>query len=123
MIDQLMLFHNVPKPSVVICGKAKKGVDNSGEKWAKHYGIPVDPNPAKWDYLDAPGAVIKVTRTGKKYNAKAGPDRNIIMAQKGGGLLLIWDGSSHGSLSMKTEMAKYFSKPIYECILRRIHDR
>lgn len=122
LIEGLISQFNVPQVTEVVSGKAK-GVDDAGERWAKHKGIPVGDNPAKWDDLDTPGAIIKTTKSGKKYNAKAGHDRNAIMARKGGGLLLIWDGVSRGSLSMKTEMNKYSSKPIYECILRRIHDR
>lgn len=47
----------------------------------------------------------------------AGPIRNSKMAEYGDALLLIWDGKSKGSSSMKKEIQKR-GKPIYETILR-----
>jgi len=47
----------------------------------------------------------------------AGPIRNSRMADYGDRLLLIWDGTSKGSSSMKKEMLKR-KKPIYEVILK-----
>lgn len=67
---------------LVIHGAAS-GADKLGEEWAKARGIEPDPYPALWDWLDAPGAVIKRTRTGKPYNALAGPQRNTKMLTHG----------------------------------------
>lgn len=53
-----------------------------------------------------------------KYGRAAGPIRNKEMAEYGDALLLIWDGESKGSLSMKKEMKK-LNKPIYEIILKK----
>ncbi len=58
------------------------GADAGGEKWARARGVPVDPHPAKWDDITAPGAVIKTRRDGKKYNALAGFWRNQEMAEQ-----------------------------------------
>ena len=50
------------------------------------------------------------------YGRAAGPIRNRQMAEYADALLLIWDGKSHGSRSMKMEM-QTLGKPIYEVVL------
>jgi predicted Rossmann-fold nucleotide-binding protein len=64
----------------VVSGGAT-GADAGGEKWARARGVPVDPKPAKWDDIDAPGAVIRTRRDGTKYNVLAGHWRNQEMAE------------------------------------------
>ncbi len=53
----------------------------------------------------------------EKHGKAAGPIRNKEMAEYADALLLIWDGKSRGSASMKKEMEK-LEKPIYEVILK-----
>lgn len=77
------------------------GVDWSGEQWARQNKIPVKTIKADWN----------------KFGPKAGPLRNKEMAQYGDELLLIWNGTSKGSASMKKEMQK-LNKPIYEVIIK-----
>ena len=55
-------------------------------------GIPIKPFPAKWDDLEAPGAVIRVNSWGKKYNAKAGIDRNAEMIEEADAVALFPGG-------------------------------
>lgn len=100
----------------VVCGMAE-GVDIEGEHWASHMNVPVEPFKADWNDLEHPNAVIKTRKDGSKYNAAAGPIRNRQMAEYGDALLLIWNGESRGSASMKREMEK-LGKPVYEVILR-----
>jgi hypothetical protein len=83
----------------VISGKCR-GVDTTGEEFAKNHGIQIIECPAKW----------------KIHGTKAGPIRNREMAQIGDLLLLIWDGKSRGSGGMKREM-KALDKPVLEVIL------
>ena len=52
------------------------------------------------------------------HGKAAGPIRNKKMAEYADRLLLIWDGESRGSKSMKNEMTK-LNKPIYELIIRK----
>lgn len=85
--------------SEVVSGRAP-GVDELGEQWANENNVPIQPFPADWDNLDAPGAVIKENRWGKKYNARAGHDRNKKMAQYAQALIAIWDGKSPGTKDM-----------------------
>jgi hypothetical protein len=100
----------------VVSGKAP-GVDTLGEVFAEKYLLKVAPFPADWNNLDVPGVVIKYNKFGKPYNAVAGHIRNRQMAEYADALLLIWDGKSLGSASMKSEMEK-LGKPVYEVILK-----
>lgn len=52
-----------------------------------------------------------------QHGKAAGPIRNKQMAEYADELLLIWDGKSKGSTSMKNEMSK-LNKPVYEIIVR-----
>lgn len=85
--------------TVVVSGKAR-GADRLGEKWAKENNTPVDPYPAEWNNIDTPDAVIKTNRYGKKYNAKAGYNRNNRMSEIAEACLVMWDGKSKGSKHM-----------------------
>ena len=87
-------------PTEIVSGKSK-GVDAAGEAFAKRQDLPVKEFPADWEL----------------YGTKAGPIRNAKMAMYADALLLIWDGSSKGSQSMKNEMKK-LNKPVYEIIVK-----
>lgn len=51
------------------------------------------------------------------HGKAAGPIRNAQMAEYADVLVLVWDGESRGSASMKREMIKR-DKPVYEVIVR-----
>lgn len=87
-----------------------KGVDEMGEYWAKNLNHDM--------YLQLEIPVKKFLPNWDLHGKAAGPLRNKEMADYGDALLLIWDGESRGSLSMKKEMLK-LEKPIYEVILKR----
>ena len=72
--------------SKVVCGMAP-GIDTVGLAWARKNGLPVDEHPADWH----------------KHGRAAGPLRNRQMAANADALLLVWDGKSKGSASMKRE--------------------
>jgi len=59
----------------VVSGGAK-GVDSLAERWARDHNVPCKVFEADWNNLRAPGAVIKVNKWRKKYNANAGFQRN-----------------------------------------------
>lgn len=67
----------------VVCGMAR-GVDSIGRDWAISRGIQVDEFPADW----------------KRLGNKAGPLRNIQMAENADALIAIWDGKSRGTKHM-----------------------
>jgi len=73
----------------VVCGGAG-GVDTLGEQWAKEKGIPVKRFPAQWS----------------QHGRSAGHVRNALMAQYADAAVLVWDGISPGTFSMKNEMFK-----------------
>lgn len=95
-------FKDKQCPIIVISGGAK-GVDNAGEWFAEQYGCILHKMEADW----------------KTHGKAAGPIRNRKMAEHGHSLLLIWDGQSRGSASMKREMEK-LGKPVHEIILERV---
>jgi len=66
--------------SEIVHGDAT-GVDTLAGDYANEKKISCKVFPANWNDLTAPGATIKVNTFGKKYNAKAGFDRNKKTAQ------------------------------------------
>lgn len=98
----------------VVCGLAK-GVDMLGEAWATQNSIPVKYFPADWDSINLPGAVIRINKFGKKYNAAAGSIRNGEMAAYADALILIHH-NSNGSLDM-LKQAKQKKLLIYEVVI------
>lgn len=55
------------------------GVDRLAREWAQARGVLFKTFEAKWDDVDAPGAVVRRRRDVKRYNAAAGPARNAEM--------------------------------------------
>ena len=81
----------------VVSGCAQ-GIDTLAIGWAIHNKLPVKRMPADWNKIDGLSAhQIGVTRGGKKYNKKAGYDRNEDMAKYADALIAIWDGESGGT--------------------------
>jgi hypothetical protein len=102
------------KITEVVSGCAE-GVDTLGREWAESTGVPVKEFPADWDNIDAPGAIVKTTKYGKRYNAAAGPARNQRMADYSEALILIHNGS-RGSCDM-LKRAKDKGLKIWEVIV------
>lgn len=102
-----ILFHLGIHPTdgvtEIVSGGAR-GIDSLGENWAKGYanGLKIQIFPADWD----------------RYGRGAGPMRNKEMAEYADILLLIWDGESRGSSSMKRNMEK-LNKKVFEVILKK----
>ena len=76
----------------VVSGGAR-GADSLGERWASENGIPIKKFPADWNNLKQAGAVIKVNKWKKKYNANAGFYRNEDMAKYADALIAVEGGS------------------------------
>jgi hypothetical protein len=74
----LDVAHSHQPITLIIAGGAS-GADTLAERWADARGVPKVIMPARWQDLDAPGAVIKVNSYGKQYNVNAGFDRNQAM--------------------------------------------
>lgn len=101
LIEQLTR-HYWLLPSAVVSGGAD-GVDTAGAAWATSKGIPLHRFLPDW----------------KTHGSAGGPMRNREMAEFADALLLLWDGESRGSKSMRTEMLK-LRKPVYEFITRKV---
>lgn len=72
--------------TTVITGKAQ-GADAYGEEWARSKGIQVLEFHADW----------------AKYGKRAGPIRNVAMANAAQALIAVWDGESRGTANMIEE--------------------
>lgn len=92
--------HVICHADEIVSGKCPTGADLAGEEYAEFYDIPVKAFPADW----------------KKHGRAAGPIRNREMAEYADALLLLWDGKSRGSASMKKEMQR-LGKPVFEVIV------
>ena len=99
-ITQCIKLHKIVNITQVVSGHAN-GVDSAGEHFASHYAGDLRTFLPNWD----------------EHGKAAGPIRNREMANYADALLLIWDGESKGSASMKREML-HLNKPVYEVILK-----
>lgn len=106
-LQALLNFCNIPWPKEFIHGGCPKGVD----KWA---------HEAADTYWDISPTKVFMAEW-EKYGTRAGPIRNKKMAVYGDALLLIWDGKSAGSKSMKEAMMA-LKKPIYEIVLNSYNE-
>jgi len=87
----------------VVSGLEKSGPDMLGVRFAEENNLKWEGHAPKWDDLEAPGAVIKTNKYDKQYNAKAGMDRNLAMAQTASILVAFWDAKSPGTRNMIME--------------------
>lgn len=67
----------------LIHGACPSGADLMAAQWAFRRQVDPDPHPARWDDIDAPGAVIRFNRRGRPYNVRAGFQRNAEMVRLG----------------------------------------
>lgn len=73
-----------------IVSGAARGVDSLGEAVAREVGLPIKRFPADWNGL----------------GRRAGPLRNIQMAEYADALVAVWDGVSRGTAHMIKEAEK-----------------
>lgn len=97
-IEDLLKLHI--NPYEIVSGGAN-GIDMLGEEYANKKRLPIKRFLPDWN----------------TYGRRAGPLRNAEMAEYADGLLLIWNGWSPGSASMKKEILKR-NKFIREVILK-----
>jgi len=70
-------------PEVLMHGDAS-GADRLAGEWASNSNVPVLRFPARWgDLFDVPPSNIRTNRAGKKYNVRAGFQRNAQMITEG----------------------------------------
>ena len=115
LIDKAILFAGIDKDNIkeVVHGGAK-GIDSLAGKWAENHGIPVKVFLADWKNLRAKECLVKTNQYGS-YNAKAGFNRNVKMAEYADESLAIWQNGATGTEHMIETMKKY-EKPycVYE---------
>src|SRR4051812_22353892 len=75
-------------PSVVVVHGGATGIDRSFAEGCGDVGVEQEAHPARWDWLDAPGAVVRRDNRGRSYNANAGPLRNQEMLEAGADLVV-----------------------------------
>jgi hypothetical protein len=82
----------------VIDGAHWQGVDVLSKRWTIDHSVPHYPVPAQW----------------QRFGRAAGPIRNRYMAEckQADGCIIVWDGTSTGSMSMKEEADK-MGIPVY----------
>lgn len=68
---------------------AAKGVDSAFADAAYAAGVKLEPHPARWDDIEAPGALVRYDeKNDRRYVANAGPIRNAEMVAAGANLCL-----------------------------------
>ena len=98
----------------IVSGGAK-GVDSLGEQYARENGIELKWFPANWEDFSEP-CLRRFNRSGRPYNALAGPRRNREMAEYAEALIAVHNGSS-GTLDM-IRQAKSRGLPMFEYRIR-----
>ena len=94
----------------IISGGAR-GVDTIAEAFAKERDIETKIFEAKWNDLTQPGAIIKTSRNGKKYDARAGFRRNKLIINEADKVIAFWNGSSKGT-KHSIDLAIKANKPL-----------
>lgn len=100
----------------IISGGAK-GVDTLAKRYAEEKDIPLKEFLPAWDNIDRKGAIVKVNRWGKKYDAGAGFRRNQLIIERANVILAIWNGKSKGtksSIDIAVKLRKNLSVYDYE---------
>ena len=82
MFDVLSRLHAETPITGLIHGAAD-GADRMAATWAKTRGIVAYAYPASWSDISHPDALIRYTRSGRPYDARAGYRRNQIMIDRG----------------------------------------
>jgi hypothetical protein len=120
-INSILIMNGIHHSDIkeIVSGKEPDGIDNCGELFAARIGVPVAPFKADW-YRYGPDQVWK----------QAGPVRNGEMAEyvgPQGVCLLIWDGNSRGSYSMREEairngllLIEIVIRPVKKTDLKRV---
>lgn len=77
-------YHKSGFEATEIVSGGARGVDYLGELFAKDHGVLIKVFPADW----------------KTYGKRAGPLRNLQMAEYAQALIAVWDGESRGTANM-----------------------
>jgi hypothetical protein len=86
---------------LVIAHGGAPGIDWSFTQACADLGVTVEVHPARWDHLDAPGAIVRMNKDGLRYNANAGPIRNAEMVAAGAEMCIAFHRFLAGSKGTK----------------------
>lgn len=100
-----------PDVMVLIHGNAK-GADRLAQEWAEDRQVRARPYPAVWGNLSHPDALIRYTRDGRAYDARAGLRRNQKMLNEGRPDLVIAFPGGPGTAHM-ISIAKAAGTPVF----------
>lgn len=116
-IEELIEHFNLDYQINELISGGARGVDRAGEKWAEFNNSNVPTIMISSGKYRQKIKITIVDPQWEEYGKVAGPMRNEEMAKMADVLLLIWNGNSKGSASMKKEMEK-LNKTIYEVIIK-----
>lgn len=89
------------KSNIEVVSGGAKGADSLGEDFAIEHKLGLKTFPAPWTDIEGkPAREIGKRADGTKYWKKAGPARNIQMADYADALIAFWDGKSTGTKHM-----------------------
>ena len=97
-----LMLSMIGNPKEIVNGYCPTGIDKAARDMCREHKWGIKYFPANWE----------------DHGKAAGPIRNKEMAEYADALLLIWDGESRGSASMKNERLK-LHKPVSEVIIKR----
>lgn len=89
-------------PGLVIVHGGATGIDRSFAEACGDLGVEQEADPARWEELDHPVAVIRFDGRNRPYNANAGPIRKAAMVAAGAETCLTFHRAITGSKGMKT---------------------
>lgn len=98
LIDMAVAESGFDITEVVSGGAA--GVDKNAAFWAEQVDIPITMFEPDWNNITHRDAIIRTTKWGQKYDARAGLRRNQLMAVYADALIAIWNGKSKGTKHM-----------------------
>jgi hypothetical protein len=88
-------------PGFIIVHGGATGIDRAFAEACDDLGVEQEAHPARWEELDAPGAVIRYRANRTSYNANAGPIRNQEMVDLGADLCIAFHRAISASKGTK----------------------
>lgn len=97
----------------VVSGGAK-GVDSLAVRWAEDHGLPWKEFKADWNDITVKGAVVKVNKWGRKYNAQAGFQRNSQIVDYSEAVIAIQPNGPTSGTQDTVKKTKKSKKPLHQ---------
>lgn len=89
------------KDNIEVVSGTAEGADSLGENFAIEHNLGLKSFPAPWHEVNGkPKSEIGTRKDGSQFWKKAGPVRNVQMANYADALIAFWDGKSKGTKHM-----------------------